>query len=118
MQPRRSQIWTEQFFKAVCCTFSHPRREKNRRLQLIRIKRRKKLCRRKLPVTTKNPAWKFEEKFNLFLCPYVFSLFYPGSSHNWNTLFLGQNAVTNVVADKYGISREELLMDNQTEEGN
>jgi len=38
-----------------------------------------------------------------------------GSSHNWNTLFLGQNAVAQVVADKYGVSREDFLLDKDDE---
>ncbi|XP_035700850.1 probable RNA-binding protein 19 isoform X2 [Folsomia candida] len=35
-----------------------------------------------------------------------------GSSHNWNSLFLGMNAVSAVVSEKYGVSREQLLLDN------
>ncbi|OXA38521.1 putative RNA-binding protein 19 [Folsomia candida] len=34
------------------------------------------------------------------------------SSHNWNSLFLGMNAVSAVVSEKYGVSREQLLLDN------
>lgn len=32
-----------------------------------------------------------------------------GSSHNWNTLFLGPNAVAEVMAKKYGKTKEEVL---------
>ena len=32
-----------------------------------------------------------------------------GSAHNWNTLFLGQNAVAEVMARTYGRSKEEVL---------
>lgn len=32
-----------------------------------------------------------------------------GSSHNWNSLFLGHNAVAEVVADSYGVSKEDVL---------
>lgn len=32
-----------------------------------------------------------------------------GSSHNWNTLFLGANAVANVLAKSYGTSKEHIL---------
>ncbi|CAK1551172.1 unnamed protein product [Leptosia nina] len=36
------------------------------------------------------------------------------SSHNWNTLFLGANAVADVVAANYNITKEQLLNDNNT----
>ncbi|KAL5016171.1 hypothetical protein ScPMuIL_005760 [Solemya velum] len=32
-----------------------------------------------------------------------------GSSHNWNTLFLGANAVADVIAEKYGTTKSQLL---------
>lgn len=32
-----------------------------------------------------------------------------GSGHNWNTLFLGANAVADVMAERYGTSKQELL---------
>lgn len=32
-----------------------------------------------------------------------------GSSHNWNTLFMGVNAVANVLAKSYGTSKEHIL---------
>uniref|UniRef100_A0A2R5LLW1 Putative rna-binding protein n=1 Tax=Ornithodoros turicata TaxID=34597 RepID=A0A2R5LLW1_9ACAR len=32
-----------------------------------------------------------------------------GSSHNWNTLFLGANAVADVMAERYDTTKEELL---------
>lgn len=35
-----------------------------------------------------------------------------GSSHNWNTLFLGQNAVADVIASNYGTSKEHILEEN------
>lgn len=31
-----------------------------------------------------------------------------GQSHNWNTLFLGQNAVAEIVAETYNISKQEV----------
>ena len=31
------------------------------------------------------------------------------SSHNWNTLFLGANAVVDVMAEKYGTSKQHIL---------
>ncbi|XP_050680009.1 probable RNA-binding protein 19 [Leptidea sinapis] len=34
------------------------------------------------------------------------------SSHNWNTLFLGANAVADVVAANYNTTKEQLLTDN------
>lgn len=34
-----------------------------------------------------------------------------GSSHNWNTLFLGQNAVADAVASRYNTTKEKLLED-------
>lgn len=33
-----------------------------------------------------------------------------GSSHNWNTLFLGPNAVAEVLAKNYGKSKEEVRL--------
>ncbi|CAG2241255.1 MRD1 [Mytilus edulis] len=33
-----------------------------------------------------------------------------GSSHNWNTLFMGANAVANVMAQKYGTEKVKFLM--------
>ncbi|XP_032690910.1 probable RNA-binding protein 19 [Odontomachus brunneus] len=33
------------------------------------------------------------------------------SSHNWNTLFLEQNAVVNTIADTYNITKEKVLED-------
>ncbi|CAF4934664.1 unnamed protein product [Pieris macdunnoughi] len=36
------------------------------------------------------------------------------SSHNWNTLFLGANAVADVVAANYNTTKEQLLNDNNT----
>ena len=41
--------------------------------------------------------------------------FLPGSSHNWNTLFLSQNAVAQIVAEKYGVSREDFLLEKDDE---
>ncbi|XP_076107171.1 putative RNA-binding protein 19 isoform X1 [Mytilus galloprovincialis] len=32
-----------------------------------------------------------------------------GSSHNWNTLFMGANAVANVMAQKYGTEKSQIL---------
>ena len=32
-----------------------------------------------------------------------------GSSHNWNTLFLGPSVVADLVADKYGVSKQDVL---------
>ncbi|XP_012538456.1 probable RNA-binding protein 19 [Monomorium pharaonis] len=34
-----------------------------------------------------------------------------GSSHNWNTLFLGQNAVADAIANRYNTTKEKLLED-------
>lgn len=34
-----------------------------------------------------------------------------GSSHNWNTLFLGQNAVADAIANRYNTTKERLLED-------
>ncbi|KMR02737.1 putative rna-binding protein 19-like protein [Lasius niger] len=34
-----------------------------------------------------------------------------GSSHNWNTLFLGQNAVADAIASRYNTTKEKLLED-------
>jgi len=31
------------------------------------------------------------------------------SSHNWNSLFLGANAVADVLADKYNTSKSQIL---------
>lgn len=31
-----------------------------------------------------------------------------GSSHNWNTLFLGSNAVADLIASTYKISKEKV----------
>lgn len=31
------------------------------------------------------------------------------SSHNWNSLFLGADAVANVMSSKYGIEKSQLL---------
>lgn len=35
-----------------------------------------------------------------------------GSSHNWNTLFIDQNAIADVIAEKYNATREEVLTGN------
>lgn len=32
-----------------------------------------------------------------------------GSTHNWNTLFLGQNAVAELLADQYSTTKEQIL---------
>lgn len=32
-----------------------------------------------------------------------------GSAHNWNTLFLGASAVADLMADKYGVSKGDVL---------
>ncbi|XP_065213058.1 probable RNA-binding protein 19 [Planococcus citri] len=32
-----------------------------------------------------------------------------GSSHNWNTLFMGQNAVADIIANNYDLSKEEVF---------
>lgn len=34
-----------------------------------------------------------------------------GSSHNWNTLFLGQNAVADAIATTYNTTKENVLED-------
>lgn len=34
------------------------------------------------------------------------------SSHNWNVLFLGANAIADVVAANYNTTKEQLLADN------
>jgi hypothetical protein len=31
------------------------------------------------------------------------------SAHNWSTLFVGANAVADIMADKYGKSKEEIV---------
>ena len=31
------------------------------------------------------------------------------SAHNWNTLFVGANAVADIMAEKYGKSKDEIL---------
>lgn len=49
---------------------------------------------------------------HLFLSTELLISRFTGSSHNWNTLFLGQNAVAAVAAERYGVSREELLLDS------
>ena len=33
-----------------------------------------------------------------------------GSSHNWNTLFLGAQAVAEVMSDKYNVDKQEVLL--------
>lgn len=33
-----------------------------------------------------------------------------GSAHNWNTLFLGPNAVAEVLAKNFGKSKEEVIV--------
>lgn len=33
-----------------------------------------------------------------------------GSSHNWNTLFLGSSAVADVMADKYNVNKSDVLL--------
>jgi multiple RNA-binding domain-containing protein 1 len=35
-----------------------------------------------------------------------------GSGKNWNTLFINQKALEGIIATKYGVSREQLLMNN------
>ncbi|RWS16155.1 putative RNA-binding protein 19-like protein [Dinothrombium tinctorium] len=37
-------------------------------------------------------------------------------SHNWNTLFLGANAVADVMVDKYGVKKSELVADKESKE--
>ncbi|XP_035911634.1 probable RNA-binding protein 19 [Anopheles stephensi] len=37
------------------------------------------------------------------------------SSHNWNTLFIGENAVAEAVAKKYGTSKEQILVSSEGE---
>lgn len=37
-----------------------------------------------------------------------------GSSHNWNTLFLGANAVADAVAKNYDTTKEKLLDSNSS----
>lgn len=32
-----------------------------------------------------------------------------GSSHNWNTLFLGHDAVAGVMAGTYGVTKDDLI---------
>lgn len=34
------------------------------------------------------------------------------SSHNWNVLFLGANAIADVVASNYNTTKEQLLSEN------
>ena len=36
-----------------------------------------------------------------------------GSSHNWNTLFLGQNAVADAIASNYNTTKEKVLEPRQ-----
>ncbi|XP_053663112.1 probable RNA-binding protein 19 [Anopheles marshallii] len=35
------------------------------------------------------------------------------SSHNWNTLFMGENAVAEAVAKKYGTTKEQILVSSE-----
>ena len=37
-----------------------------------------------------------------------------GSSYNWNTLFMGENVVADILANKYGESKEKILSDEGT----
>ena len=48
--------------------------------------------------------------FRIFIS-YVFSDINDShfSSHNWNTLFLGANAVADVMAEKYGTTKSDIL---------
>ena len=39
-----------------------------------------------------------------------------GSAHNWNTLFLGASAVADLMADKYGVSKGDVLS-SDTQQG-
>ena len=32
------------------------------------------------------------------------------SSHNWNTLFLGASAVADLMADKYGVDKKDVVL--------
>lgn len=43
---------------------------------------------------------------SLLYCYYSYLL---SSSHNWNSLFLGADAVANAMAGKYGIDKSQLL---------
>lgn len=44
---------------------------------------------------------------NVYYCFTNTCIYY--SSHNWNTLFLGANAVANVMAEKYGTQKSHIL---------
>merc|ERR1719435_606104 len=35
-----------------------------------------------------------------------------GSSHNWNSLFLGGSAVADVLAEQYGVAKADVLLDD------
>ncbi|RWS19232.1 putative RNA-binding protein 19-like protein, partial [Leptotrombidium deliense] len=38
------------------------------------------------------------------------------SSHNWNTLFLGANAVADLMSEKYGVTKSKLIADKDSRE--
>eukprot|EP00092_Neocalanus_flemingeri_P005693 GFUD01006132.1.p1 GENE.GFUD01006132.1~~GFUD01006132.1.p1 ORF type:complete len:823 (-),score=279.43 GFUD01006132.1:129-2597(-) len=40
-----------------------------------------------------------------------------GSSHNWNSLFLGTSAVADVMAAQYGVDKARVVMDQEGKEG-
>ena len=35
------------------------------------------------------------------------------NSYNWNSLFLGVNAVANVMAEQYGVDKSQVLLDEE-----
>lgn len=38
-----------------------------------------------------------------------------GSSHNWNSLFLGHNAVAEAIANSHGVSKEDILTPHEND---
>ena len=40
-----------------------------------------------------------------------------GNSYNWNSLFLGVNAVADVMAEQYGVDKAQVMMDDDGKKG-
>jgi len=40
-----------------------------------------------------------------------------GNSYNWNSLFLGVNAVADVMAEQYGVDKAQVMMDDDSKKG-
>lgn len=123
MLQRRLLTLMEQFFKVEYYISFHQKLKKDQNQPtsmqdlLLKLTRSRSLRKQRVGIHAISFVYYIGLDTNI-LRYHLFYLLSAGSSHNWNSLFLGASTVAKVISDKYGISREEMLLDKNDEKDN